>query len=687
MLSFQFFKGVDGVENLEIQTLKKSRFTLISIAALVSSIALAWLFLTPFGSVPDEFAYAHYGLYNTNKLVHVLQANQQYSLTEPQVINDIEKPCFAFDANAIGTCQKFPSTELLASNSPRLANYPKPWFYITSWPLLFAHGATGYYLIRLIAAILNLSLIAWGILLWRRQKSGLVWILGFAISPLLIQMLCSYNPNGFEISSSLTLNLLLYGAPSISSKMGRSRIIGVATSSIGLSIAKPLSGIYVALSVGIYVLLNTFAQWRLTRLTEDNPKHIEASRIESNHQKKIYLVIWSILCTSISFFASMPSLAAARKTNISSALSNSHLFLQYIKHSLSYLLEFAGLFGWRDTTTPFALAILWILFFGTSLFLIFFLSSKNLLTVLKISIIFFLIFVYPALLFVQLSHNFNFGYQSRYSGAAFVILPFVAFFQDDPCTHLKKLQFIGLSLLGVDLISGCYVSLRYQYGVHNLATAKLNLYLQGFQSIGWHTPFFAAGVVFGLVSIYLLTFSFLQITKLNNFNLWTQRLSSIALTSCFAVILVLPSGPVFTPDFISQPATHPFGEITSDVALRQSFLSDINNLSRIDILLATYARKNSGLLKVELIEDGNKLVYRKIVSDSSLHDNSFFSIKFTPIKESRKHNFLIVLSSPYGYSGNAVTAWLTSSISPGFIEARIPGTSPPAFLVFNTYAE
>ena len=680
------------MENVKPSTLKGSRISLIPITLVVCSIVLAWLFLTPFGSVPDEFSYAHYGVYNTNNILHILPSNPKYHLTGYQVFNIIERPCFAFDPNANGSCQKFPEVKLLANNYPSLSNYPTPWFYLTSWPLLYVNGALGYYSVRFLASILNLGLLAWGILLWRRKKSTLVWTLGFAISPLLIQMICSYNPNGFEISTALALNLLLYGESPTKSKFERTRFSGIIISSLGLSIAKPLSGIYVFLSVVTYIILKTYPKWNLTINSKENQDYKTNKKINGIGLKTLYLFLWALSCIAISLTVSIPSLVAVKKLNKSSSLSSVDLFLQFLHHSASWLLEFAGLFGWRDTRTPPVLAIFWCLFILASIALVFLFSLKRDLILIQLAILILLAFIYPGLVYVQLGHNFNFGYQSRYVGAAFVILPFVVLFEDVNFTHFKKLEIIGIVLLILDFISCCYVSLRYQYGVNNLGTMKFNLVLQAIQEEGWHTPFFSLGMFFIFITIYLLIFLSIQISKLKNIRFRGQVLLSLLLTSCFGVLFVIPSGQVFRPityypDILSLPASHPFGEITKGMVLQQSFVSDKNNLSRIDILLATYARSNSTHLRVELLENNTKLIYRKLVSEASLSDNSYFSILFPTIRQSKGHIFQIILSSPDGFSGNTVTAWLTSAKSSMSIGESISNVNTPSYLVFNTYTE
>lgn len=106
-----------------------------------------------------------------------------------------------------------------------------------------------------------------------------------------------------------------------------------------------------------------------------------------------------------------------------------------------------------------------------------------------------------------------------------------------------------------------------------------------------------------------------------------------------------------------------FGEITSKVKINQFFVGNEDNLNRIDIFVSTFNRKNTGITSIKLIDaDTNKVIRDLSIQNSSLKDNSFKTIEFSPVANSKKKVFNLEIKSNVE-KGNAVTVWKDNNVS------------------------
>ncbi|OGL42826.1 MAG: hypothetical protein A2161_04810 [Candidatus Schekmanbacteria bacterium RBG_13_48_7] len=102
----------------------------------------------------------------------------------------------------------------------------------------------------------------------------------------------------------------------------------------------------------------------------------------------------------------------------------------------------------------------------------------------------------------------------------------------------------------------------------------------------------------------------------------------------------------------------PLKEIIGNDLIEQTFISHVPNLGKFDILPGTFHRRNNSSLHIEISDDVTKKVIRElIIMNSDLQDTQFYSVDFTPIKESNNRSYRISIKSPDGRAGNAVTLW------------------------------
>lgn len=108
------------------------------------------------------------------------------------------------------------------------------------------------------------------------------------------------------------------------------------------------------------------------------------------------------------------------------------------------------------------------------------------------------------------------------------------------------------------------------------------------------------------------------------------------------------------------------GEIYGPITMGQSLICPRNGLYRIDILLATYNRRNDRDLVFHLRHaPGEDDLVTIRFNASEVEDNSFFPLTFPPIPDSGGQNFYFFLESPDSEPGNAITVWgVTENVYP-----------------------
>ena len=140
------------------------------------------------------------------------------------------------------------------------------------------------------------------------------------------------------------------------------------------------------------------------------------------------------------------------------------------------------------------------------------------------------------------------------------------------------------------------------------------------------------------------------------------------------------------PDIHIAAAEAVVGEIYGTHNVVQTFKSNANNMSEIDVLFATFSgRKNTGTLSVS-IDQAGKNIFKTELDISKMKDNSFIPFKFSPISNSAGKSFAITLSSPKATFANCVTAWVMKHNVPVDSTLTYGGKKAPSILVFNTFS-
>jgi hypothetical protein len=137
----------------------------------------------------------------------------------------------------------------------------------------------------------------------------------------------------------------------------------------------------------------------------------------------------------------------------------------------------------------------------------------------------------------------------------------------------------------------------------------------------------------------------------------------------------------------NQPKNNiPVGEIHGDQKIGQTFVAEYNNLSAIELLLATFERKNTGEFIFHLRTDvrSEKDLFRYKGDMSKVKDNRYFRFRFPGIKDSKANKFYFFLEAPRSQPGNTITVWSNSEDCYEAGKKIVDGSPSDGDLVFKT---
>lgn len=99
------------------------------------------------------------------------------------------------------------------------------------------------------------------------------------------------------------------------------------------------------------------------------------------------------------------------------------------------------------------------------------------------------------------------------------------------------------------------------------------------------------------------------------------------------------------------------GELVTSTTAGQTFIAEYPGLSHVEILLATYARRNTGTLVFHLREAADTAddLVTLTVDAAKAKDNAYNTFEFTPIRDSANRTFYFYLEAPEAEMGNAIT--------------------------------
>lgn len=163
----------------------------------------------------------------------------------------------------------------------------------------------------------------------------------------------------------------------------------------------------------------------------------------------------------------------------------------------------------------------------------------------------------------------------------------------------------------------------------------------------------------------------------------TKRLIGLLLAFCLSGGVLLAALPQLATT--RQTANNvPAGELTAGHTFGQSFRASFSGLYRIDVLLATYARRNDHQVTFRLSTGGEDLVTQEFAA-AEVRDNAFRHFVFPPIPDSADGELVFSFEAPQAQPGNAITIWQTDFDSYPAGQAYVDGEATAGDLAFVAY--
>jgi hypothetical protein len=429
---------------------KSDRKIKIWLVSVFFSIGLVWTLPIPFGGSPDEPTYLEYGLFQTQVITGDTVNKSTY-------MNITNSSCFAFKIDIPATCQKFEvGTEVMRLSDTALINYPKPWFYLTSWPALFLTGELALTATKFLSFLLSFSMLLIPIYYWKNDVRKLLISAAFGVTPLALSMIGAYNPNNLEIFSSIGIALMLFGKNAHQKRQneGRSYWAWLFIMVFLASTAKPLSGAFVFsifILYGLYLFRTRKIEMRLPKLA-----------FEKNELKILGGI--GILSLPITLLFSWPAISQADTIPVGQAkVNNLYTLLNFLIRSYEYFIEHAGLFGWRDLAPAPWMLLVWLIL----IFQIFNKLAKEISRIdraILTGLWLIVIFIAPAFQSILLAHQYNVGLQTRYLSGLFgaVSMYTVAFLGETSLRFAINTIKLWAALA---LINGAWLFIRHSFGI------------------------------------------------------------------------------------------------------------------------------------------------------------------------------------------------------------------------------
>lgn len=133
------------------------------------------------------------------------------------------------------------------------------------------------------------------------------------------------------------------------------------------------------------------------------------------------------------------------------------------------------------------------------------------------------------------------------------------------------------------------------------------------------------------------------------------------------LIFVIPASIIFIINYVNSNRyianiyrDKTFGELTGDRVFEQSFKAKGSELKQIDLFLSTFSRKNNKDIQLAILTQDHKKIYISKRKASHLQDNAWAAFRLSNIKVKKDSIYLLRLTSPTSYPGNAVSWWASA---------------------------
>lgn len=330
---------------------------------LLSALCASWAIATPIGASPDEPAHIVKAASVARGQFIGTPSADGHRVTVPEYVARTQhETCFAFHQERTAACGLAPLADpgALTESFTTAGLYNPVYYLLVGWPTLLLHDTSGIYAMRIVSGIVTslFAALAFAVL-WGMRRRALP-VLGFAVAvtPMLLFLGGSVNPNGIEATATLAVFVGILAVvldPDRSKLLSRAMIV-MASGIVAVN-TRGLSPLWVLLAILIpFVLL----PWRdLVALLKRPAVIIAASGVVL---ATIAALAWTVGTNSLLNAVENPDQTPQSYIGVgTNPLSG---FFITLVRTTEYGHGLIGLFGWLDTAAPPEVYFIWSALIG-----------------------------------------------------------------------------------------------------------------------------------------------------------------------------------------------------------------------------------------------------------------------------------------------------------------------------------
>ncbi|MBG6215263.1 hypothetical protein RCH23_003221 [Cryobacterium sp. CAN_C3] len=346
--------------------------------ALVAALSTLWALASPILSVPDENAHALKAVaqvhgqvigYHVPGIKHTVVDLPEGYRYSPQIL------CFATQPDQPANC----GVELGDADGTDWFNtwvgaYNPVYYYVVGWPSLILDGSAGIYAMRIMSGLFGAVLMAWAFqaAMSVRRARWMPLGLAFVATPMVVYLLGSVNPNGFEIAASVALWVALLrllqqfdgrDRGQVSSLSRRYLWFIVTVSAIGLALARATGPLWVIVVVGLCFIA---AGWLpVKRLFTTGTSYLWLALVAAGG---LFSIFWTLGGGSLSSQANASDAPLVGGSFLAG-------FAYVLRTTPAFLQEALGYFGWFDA--PLGGTVYWLFVAAASILVVTAIGAAN----------------------------------------------------------------------------------------------------------------------------------------------------------------------------------------------------------------------------------------------------------------------------------------------------------------------
>lgn len=392
--------------------------------------------------------------------------------------------CFAFNPTVTPAC----SPPFRGGQEKRLVitaagRYPPLYYLVVGLPSLAFPSSTGVYLARFVSGAISAALLAWALRTASSWKASRLPVLGvaLAVTPMVVYLAGSVNPNGVEISAAVALWVALLVIVLGGDEPAPGVLVQAAVSASVLVMMRGLSPLWLGL-IGLFAMtLGRRAHLRTLLARPEVQRWLAVAALST-----ILALAWILLVGVLEQPAAdtgSTTLAGMIRTSISRGENN--------------LRQMVGLMGWADAPPPALTYFLW--FFGLGFLVVTAAVVARRRVLVNLFLLLVTIVVLPVALEVSQARDHGYVWQGRYTLPLGVGLPILAAFATSSRTSILEALLPRLATVLCAMIGIAHVA-AFSWALHRFTVGAMGPLV--FFQTHWSPP----------VPAWLLLFAFVAAT-------------------------------------------------------------------------------------------------------------------------------------------------------------------------------